>query len=402
MKAYLHQFPKIVWIQTAGHAVTSFVSIILLPFLTLYMYDQFGNNILLATLVIGVQPLTEILFTFLFGGWIDKAGRRAVQLGSLVIQVVAVAGFAFSDQMGVFIFFAFLNGLGRFAYIPAARAQISETVAIERQSETFALLSTASSIGALGGPVIGAVLFYHDPRSLFFLLSGVLLVYLLTGLKWLPESNLRVKSNEPVPRLNRRDYRTIGWLLAGMLPLSLFHAQMETNWPVFLKENIVNYLFVFSLLETIGTIVFICLEVVLVNRTKHISRLHVIQAGYIFYVFAVLGFGFFHHIIAFIVSQLFFCLGAILTLNHMQTFISTLAPSEHKGKYFALFGLHWDISRSTGPLLGGMVLSIFNGHILFLSLALLIVGGAFIQTMAIRSLVPSALRDDHPFDEEVG
>lgn len=386
MKAYLGQFPQIVWIQTVGHALTSFVSIILLPFLTLYMYDQFGENIVLTTLVIGVQPLTEILFTLLLGGWIDRFGRRPIILWSLIIQIVALSGFAFADQIWLFVLFTFLNGVGRFVYIPAARAQISDKVPSKKQAETFALLSTASSIGALGGPVIGAILFRYNQELLFLVMAVATLLYLLVGLKFIPESNPHVRTKGPAYKLNVKDHKVIGWLLIGMLPLSLFHAQMETNWPVYLKENLTNYLLVFSVLETLGTVVFIAFEVILVNRTLRFARFRVIQVGYSLYALATIGFGFSHHIVGFIVSQVMFCMGAILTLNHMQTLISRLAPEAHKGRYFALFGLHWDISRSVGPFLGGAVMALMGGNGLFIIAFFLIIIGGVSQTKAIQTL----------------
>ncbi|MGP4062282.1 MFS transporter [Halobacillus sp. H74] len=394
MKSYLRQIPQPVWIQTIGHALTSFISIILLPFLTLYMYNHFGENIMLTTLVIGVQPFTEIIFTFLFGGWIDRFGRRPVMLSSLLFQFIALTGLAFADHLWLFVFFIFLNGVGRFVYTPAARAQISDIVPEKNQAETFALLNTASSIGALGGPVTGALLFQYDQKILFLSMGLLVLMYFLIGLKYIPETYPSTPVSSTCYKLDRRDYKMIGWLVIGMLPLSFFHAQMETNWPVFLKENLVHYLFIFSLLETIGTVVFILFEVVLVQRTRHFSQIRVIQTGYLLYGAASLGFGFSDHLSGFIVSQLIFCMGAILTLNHMQTIISTLAPSAHKGRYFALFGLHWDISRTGGPFLGSIVLSAFGGETLFFITFALIISGGLMQKRLLKSLLQT---ESHPF-----
>ncbi|WP_226577325.1 MFS transporter [Halobacillus litoralis] len=387
MRKYFKQFPLVVWIQAEGHALTSFISIILLPFLTLYMYDQFENNLIVTTLIIGVQPFTEILFTFLLGGWIDRFGRRSVMLGSLLFQLGAMIGFIFASSIWAFLFFLFINGLGRFVYIPAARAQISDTIHHEKQSETFALLNTASSIGALGGPLLGAFLFQYNEKLLFAWMALLILIYTLICLRWLPESKPAGVKKE-VKKQNSTGYKKLGWLACGMLPLSLFHAQMETNWPVFLKENIGNYLFLFSLLETIGTIVFILFEVVLINRTQKFARRHVILAGYLLYALAAIGFGFSYHLSGFILSQLLFCVGAILTLNHMQTTVSLLAPDENKGRYFALFGLHWDLSRSLGPLLGGLLLSQFGGEALFLTVTILILIGGLSQTKALNLMDP--------------
>ncbi|KGP73458.1 MFS transporter [Pontibacillus yanchengensis] len=385
MISYFKNFHRIVWIQAVGHAVTSFVSIILLPFLTLYLYGQFEENIVIATLIIGIQPLTEILFTFLLGGWIDRIGRRPIILVSLVFQIIAIGGFAFAEHIWLFALFAFLNGIGRFVYIPAARAQIADIIPVTKQAETFAIVNTASSIGALGGPIVGAVLFEYNQELLFLMMAGLILVYLLIAIAFLPESNPATMEKSHHIKFKLKNHKLLFWFAVGMLPLSFFHAQMETNWPVYLQENLVNYLVVFSLLETIGTIIFIVFEVYLINRTSSFSASFMVQVGYGLYAFSAIGFGVFQHIIGFIVSQVLFCLGSIVVLNHMQRVVSEIAPVHHKGRYFALFGLHWDISRSIGPLIGSGLLSVLGGGNLFIVVSLLIVLGFFSQTKAFTS-----------------
>ncbi|MYL32610.1 MFS transporter [Pontibacillus yanchengensis] len=386
MIGYLKNFHRIVWIQVGGHAITSFVSIILLPFLTLYMYEQFGENIMIVTLVIGIQPFTEILFTFLLGGWIDRIGRRPIMLGSLAFQIIAIGGFAFATHTWLYVLFSFLNGIGRFVYIPAARAQIADIIPASKQAETFAILSTASSIGALGGPIVGAVLFQFNQEFLFLMMASLILVYLLIAIAFLPESIPTTMEKTRDYKVKLKNNKLLVWFAVGMLPLSFFHAQMETNWPVYLKENLVNYLFVFSLLETIGTIVFILFEVYLINRTAGFSSAFMVQVGYGLYAVAAIGFGVFHNIVGLIVSQVLFCMGSIMVLNHMQSLVSNIAPVNHKGRYFALFGLHWDISRSVGPLLGSGILSALGGRNLFFVVFLLVVLGFFSQTRAFTSI----------------
>ncbi|WP_242520224.1 MDR family MFS transporter [Halobacillus kuroshimensis] len=369
---------RTIMIQAGGHALISFISILLLPFLTLYMYDRFDENLGLAALVIGIQPFTEILFTLFFGRWIDRFGRRPVLLGSLFFQITAMVGFIVAADVWTFAVCAFLNGLGRFVYIPAARAQISETVPLEKQTRTFALLETGSNIGALAGPAVGAVLFSWHPPLLFALMAVLTFIYALIVWLWLPESwtgvLTGVSERKPVP------YKKLAFLACSMLPISLFHAQMETNWPVYLKENTEHYLWTFSVLQMTGTLFFICFEVLLAHWAEKWPRNRVIQTGWLFYTAAAFGFAFSSHFVGLIVSQLLLCIGAVLVLNPMQTFISAIAPQAHKGRYFALFGLHWDFSRSAGPFTGGLFLSFFGGGWLFSTLGILLIIGGFIQT----------------------
>ncbi|MCA0983199.1 MFS transporter [Halobacillus yeomjeoni] len=387
MISYFKDVSRIIWLHSIGHGLLSFNSIVLLPFLTLYMYEHFDENLLLTTLVIGVQPLTEIVLTIALSGVIDRWRRRTVLLNSLLFQFVAISGYVFAEDLWMFVVLAVLNGIGRFVYIPASRAHISQSVPLHKQTITFALLSTASSIGALTAPAISAGFVEFNHQLLFVVSSLLLAGYWLLCFRFLPreegENSKKVSNNQ---EKSQSPSKILWWLGMAMLPISLYHAQLETNWPIFLKENLLNYLVVFSLLETLSTFIFIGFEVLLVRLVKPMPRIRVIQMGYLFYGISSLGFGLSYHIVGFILSQLMFCLGAIFTLNAMQTQVSILAPDQLKGKYFALFGLHWDISRSTGPFLGGLLMTAIDGSGLFITVAILLISGGILQTSVIKKV----------------
>ncbi len=75
-----------------------------------------------------------------------------------------------------------------------------------------------------------------------------------------------------------------------------------------------------------------------------------------------------------------------MLLNHMQTFVSRLAPDHMRGRYFAFFGLHWDISRTIGPFLGGMMFIKFGGAALFLAIAGIVAAGGIAQYRTVLTL----------------
>lgn len=73
-------------------------------------------------------------------------------------------------------------------------------------------------------------------------------------------------------------------------------------------------------------------------------------------------------------------IGESIGLTHIQTFISRLAPPHMLGRFYAIYGLHWDISRSIGPLAGGLILTSFGGEIMFYSLSACLLAAGFLQS----------------------
>lgn len=81
-----------------------------------------------------------------------------------------------------------------------------------------------------------------------------------------------------------------------------------------------------------------------------------------------------------------FTAGESLLLNHIQTFVSRIAPHQMFSRYFAFYGLHWDISRAIGPYLGVLVSIGFGGAVLFLSAGAVVAPEGIAQCFAIEHL----------------
>ncbi|HET7656787.1 MAG TPA: MFS transporter, partial [Bacillales bacterium] len=112
IRTYLHQFHSAIWIQVFGNGLMAFVNSLLLPFLTLYIYQNVQQNILLTTLVVGIQPFTEMVLTVVAGGWTDRWGRRRLMIISLIVQVLAVGGLFFAANLWIFALLTMMNGFG--------------------------------------------------------------------------------------------------------------------------------------------------------------------------------------------------------------------------------------------------------------------------------------------------
>lgn len=375
-----------VWIRFIGEILTSTTGAMLAPFLIIYLHDKLNGDVLLPMIVVGLQPLSDIFVTILGGGIADRFGRKSIILVALFLQASAMAGFIFADSVWAFAAMYIINGIGRSLYIPAQRAQITDSTEEHKRSEVFAVINTLNALGMTIGPLLGYLVYSYNPAIVFALQSTSLFFYLILTWIKLPETApIKVYNINGIDEKKRNSIKLLQFfirhhyvlgLMVLTLPISFLYAQTETNYRIYIQEIFPNYLFILTTIASTKAIMTILLEIGLVKWTEHFSMKIIVLISYICYTIAAIGYGYSTSLEALIVTQLILTIGESVGLSHFLRFVSQLAPDNMRGRYFSMYGIHWDISRSIGPFLGGTVLLHYGGNILFcLSALLLVLGG---------------------------
>ncbi|MBM7587802.1 MFS family permease [Bacillus pakistanensis] len=380
LSQFKQRYSTPVWIQFCGELLTSTTGAMLAPFLIIFLHDQLGGNLILPLIIVGLQPLTEIVMTLIGGGLTDRLGRKSIILTGLLLQAVAMLGFVFAESVWLFAFMYILNGVGRTFYIPAQRAQIVDSTEEKKVSEVFAVISTIASFGMTIGPLLGFLVYTVNPVFTFGFQAAALSLYsLLVWLK-LPETYPKTKDVESKSSLTINDffkqhYSVLG-LMVFTLPISFFYAQTETNYRIYIEELFPDFLLMLTIMTTANAIFSILLEVLLVKWTERFKMKTILFISYSMYAVAAILYGFSDSLPLLILTVLVLTIAQSIGLNHLLRYVSTLAPKQNRGLYFSLYGIHWDISRTIGPLLGGVILIHWGGSSLFyLSAFLIAIGG---------------------------
>lgn len=389
-----HRYHTIVWVRLCGELITSLSGSMLAPFLILYLHDKLGGSILLPMMIVGLQPLTDIVVTMFGGGITDRLGRKPIILLSLLLQAFAMAGFMIAESVWAFALLYMAMGTGRSFYIPAQRAQIADTVSDKLRPEVMSLLSTAGYIGQTMGPFLGVLVYANDPAILFGI--NALAIGLYTALIWWKTEEtapVRQSAMQPAGQSFRaafslrkalRDYRYVLLLMASSLPISFFYAQTETNFRLYLQQNFADYVSVIAGLATAKAVMAISLELWLVKKTERLPLRRIILIATICFALASLGYGYAKSFAILLIAELFLVIAEGIGLTHMLNHVATVAPADQRGRYFSLYGIHWDISRTLGPVIGGWVLLSGGGEILFTLAAVLLVVGGVLQRSLVR------------------
>ncbi|MFD0696031.1 MDR family MFS transporter [Paenibacillus sp. GCM10027628] len=389
--SFIRKYDTAIWVRVIGTILTSLAGFMMRPYLVYYLYDKLDGSIVLSMLLVGLQPLVGIFVNLYAGGLSDRYGRKPMILAALVIQAVAIGGYMFAGNVWEFAAISIVNGIGHAMFMPAANAQISDVVPLEKRAEVFALLHTALNMGSAFGPLIGLLLFTWNPTVIFLLCSVALIAY--AGLvvwkvpETVPVKNASEQAESRIkPKVRWLDHKPLLWITLLGLPVTLLYAQVESTFPLHLQNHFENYKSVFATIVTFNGCVVAVLQLWVAKRTEQVSAFLVIAVSYLLFAIVALGYGFVPMLAILLIVEFLFTVGEMLYGPHMQKVISVIAPMEQRGWYFSVYGLNWQVSRAAGPVLGGLIFSHFGGEFMFSALSALIVITGIAQTMYIRNL----------------
>jgi MFS family permease len=387
----ISKYDTAIWVRVVGTILTSLAGFMMRPYLVYYLYDKLDGSIFLSMLIIGLQPLCGIFVNLYAGSLSDRYGRKPMMLAALIIQAFAIGGYMFASHVWEFAVISIINGIGHAMYGPAANAQITDVVPQEKRAEVFALLHTALNMGSAFGPLLGLLLFTWNPTIIFLTCSVALLAYAGLVVWKVPETMPEKSASElelfkTKPKIKLRDHKPLLWITLLAMPVSLLYAQVESTFPLHLQHQFENYKTVFATIITFNGCVVIALQIWIAKRTEHVSAYLVVAASYLLFAIVSLGYGFVPFFAILLFVEFLFTIGEMLNGPHIQKVISVIAPEEHRGWYFSVFGMNWQLSRAIGPILGGLLFSHFGGKVMFAVLAAIILLAGIAQSRYIRSL----------------
>jgi MFS family permease len=409
LRNILDRYDTAIWIRVIGTILTTFAGFMLRPFLAFYLYDKMDGNLLVAALVVGLQPLTSIISSLFSGGLADRYGRKPMMVSALVIEAVSMAGYIWADSLYAFALLTVLNGIGASLFWPAASAQVTDIVPEERRSEVFALLHTALNLGAAAGPLIGVTLYKINPGIVFGICSATLLIYSLLIVWKVPETlpeELRRKTGgsgsgekRPEPKLRLSEHTTLIWMTLAAIPVSLLYSQVEIILPQHFKTKFPDFLTVFATLITINGILVVCCQMLLAKYAERFPAHKVILTAYLCFACVGFGYGWAPSFLLLIAVETVFTIGEMLYGPQIQKAVSVLAPAEYRGRYFSVFGANWGITGTIGPSLGAFAFTHIGGAYWFSALGMVLLAAGVFQFRLVKKAMNGSHKAASPSEE---
>jgi len=383
-------------VRLVGEGLFNLLFWMYFPFITVYFGQTLGLQ--KAGLLMTLPPLLSILGSLVGGNLADTWGRRPVMLVGTFLQMSMFVLFAFSTSYWI-DYIAFIGiGIGAAFYRPASSAMVADIVPERALRSVFATFSTVNNIGAVLGPVIGAVFFFQYRQALLWTCAGILLLYLLALYFMMYETVPLEKKQEDMTsslkhffqkrwngyRIIFQDRIFMLYVLAGIF--SLFPImQLDLYFPVYLIEQVPTQSFLswtqdpirltsqslFGWLVGFNGLLFVLLILPVTNALKHWSEKRLFILSTLFAGVGTFLVGMSSNILYLFFCTVLFTLGEIIRTPVTQSFVSHYAPKQARGQYLAADSLQNTLGKTLAPLtvyLSGILspISIF-GVILFFS-----------------------------------
>lgn len=388
LSALWKRYDRALWVRVAGTILTTVTSSAIRPFLAVYLYDKTGS-IYLISIILGLAPLMGVITNFFGGSLADTYGRRPLMIFSLFFQALSMAGYIFAVTPLQFALVSIVNGVALSLYYPAANAQIADIVPDHQYSEVFALMHTALNLGAAVGPMFGLLLVKVN-QSLAFLASSLsLLIYAALVYRLVPETLESIVKKKPSSEKRNkekqdfkaapfklREHRFLLWFTLLSLPINILYAQVESNFPLYLRDNFDNYLSIFTSLMSLNGSIVVLSALWIAKKTERLHTPSVLLAGNFLFALVAVGYGlgpWSKAVFLLVVAEIIFTIAEGLTFPNQNKLLSQVAPPGMRARYFSIFNMNMGISKSLGPIFGATLFVHWGGVALFFTLSAMLV-----------------------------
>ncbi|MGO0059907.1 MDR family MFS transporter [Brevibacillus fluminis] len=345
------------------------------PFITLYFSAAFGKHV--AGMLMSVPPLLGILGNLTGGFLADRIGRRPVMLMGAFLQSGMFALFACSLSPWT-DYLAFIGiGVGGSLYSPASSAMVADLTTDKDRRLVFATFVTATNIGAVFGPALGSIFFFHYRSGLLWTCTLVTLLYAVAILfivkETLPARAMREGEPTGFASALKEQWRNYGvifrdrafatYIVAGIL-VTIAFMQLDLYLAVYVKEFVPTQALiavsgwsvsltsaeVFGLILGLNGLMFVLGSVPVTKWFERWSDRDMFILSALLFGMGMFLVGLTTNVWLLLCFMIVLTVGEVLRSPVAQGFVSKYAPEEARGRYMGASSLQFSIGRFLAPL----------------------------------------------------
>ncbi|WP_213673094.1 MDR family MFS transporter, partial [Serratia marcescens] len=256
------------------------------PFLAIFLRDDMRLSGGVIGLILGLRTFSQQGMFILGGTLSDRYGAKVVILSGCMIRVAGYLLLALGQSLWPIILGACLTGIGGALFSPSIEALLakagthSEVNGKRSRAEWFALFAVCGELGAVLGPVVGALLTGLGFRQVALAGAGVFVVALAVLYFCLPAAHRSERALERVPWWTTfRQPRFVAFIIAYSSWL-LSYNQLYLALPVEIQrsggsEKDLGPLFM------LASVLIIALQLPLARFARRVGAIKILPMGFL-------------------------------------------------------------------------------------------------------------------------
>jgi MFS family permease len=385
----LGDFPAQFWFLVLGTLINSTGAFLVWPFLTLYLRQNMEVSMTTIGLLFTFTAPINFLSQVVGGSLADRWGRRVMMAVSLLASGLVMLGFGLVGSLPGLILLLVLNGIFGPLFGPASNAMVADLIEPRKRAQAYGLLRVVMNVGAAIGPSVGG---FIATRSYFLLFTSAALtslLYFLIVVAFTRETKPQGSTSlEETTEPGREGWKTVlrdtPFLALCLITLltCIVYSQMNTTFPVYLKEDVGIEEVQYGQLMALNAVMVILLQFPITRITDRYRpmQMQMMALGALLYALGFGAQGFVGTWPLFALSVAIWTLGEMVIAPVSTVLVADMAPETLRGRYMGAFGLTWGLGYGLGPTLGGTVMDNLGGrYVWYVSLMLgLIAAAAFL------------------------
>jgi MFS family permease len=370
--------PRALWLLIIGMIVNVTGSSFLWPLNTIYIHDHLGKSLSVAGIVLMLNSAASVIGNLYGGSLFDKiGGYKSIILG-ISITLAALVGLTFWHGWPEYIIFQIIIGFGTGIIFPSMYA-MAGSVWKEGGRKAFNSIYVAQNLGVAVGAALGGVVAAYSFQLIFLANTIMYVLFLLIavfGYKGIvvKQGQQETIDNDVPTVTNRKNLQALLILCTGYLLCWVAYVQWPTTIASYTQEIHIS-LTQYSLLWSINGALIVVGQPLLNGVLKHLTASLKLQMiiGIAIFIVSFLVAGEAASFSGFLVGMIILTIGEMFIWPAVPTVAFDLAPKGREGFYQGIVNSTATGGRMLGPLMGGMIVDMFNMSALFFVLIVLFI-----------------------------
>ena len=319
-------------------------------------------------LLIAVFSFPGILLTPFLGVIADRWGRKKIIIPSLMLFGIAGGLCFFVRDFKLLLILRLIQGIGAAPLGSLTVTIIGDLYSKKELITAMGYNSSVRSIGSAGYPAIGgalAMMGWHYPFILPVIAVPIGFLVLFNLKTPEPENEVHIREHLNIVWKKLRNRQVVGLLVIGIIIFVMLFGSYMTYFPLLLGNSFAASPLIIGLIMAGVSLIAAFTSSQLGKIIKLFSKKIIMKISFILYALALSIIPLISQPWLFFIPIIIFGIAHGMNIPVIQALFAEAAPLKYRATFMSVSGMTFRVGQTLGPLLMGMVISIWG------------IGGAF-------------------------